>query len=157
LRGDHVEAAHQTPAEEGHQPEAEAARGAGAGDVARVDAEVAAGQVGQVFEALFEPSEVTDAFLGAVDPGGSAGAEEGVVDVAGCDQLKGREGGRPLDLVRFEDRLEGGGEVLTPSLEPVSQGQGDPEARVVRGAASDANQQPSGTSPEGGLDEDSST
>ena len=84
-----------------------------------------------------------------------AGAVEGVVDVARYDQLNGGEGGRPLDLVRFEDRLEGGGEVLTPSLEPVSQGQGDPEARVVRGAASDANQQPSGASPEGGLDEDS--
>ena len=157
LGSHHVEAAHQTSAEEGHQTEAEAARGAGAGDVARVDAEVATREVGQVCEPLFEPSEVTDAFLGTIDPGGSAGAAEGVIDVAGHDQLEGGEGGRPDDLVRFEEGLEGGGEVLPPALELVSQGEGDPEAPVVGGAPADADQQPSGAFPEGGLDKDSCT
>jgi hypothetical protein len=64
LRGDHVEAAHQASAEEGHQAEAEAAGRAGAGDVAWVDAEVPTSQVGQVAETFFEPAEIAHPFWG---------------------------------------------------------------------------------------------
>ena len=76
-------------------------------------------------EPLFEPSEITDAFLGAVDAGRAARAEQGIVDVAGDDQLAGGQGGGRLEPVGLQDRLQGGGEGLAGFLEGITQGEGD--------------------------------
>jgi hypothetical protein len=75
LRRDHVEAADETSAEESHETETESASGAGARHIARIDAEVAAHEVGEMFKSLFEPGEIGDPFLRAVDARGATGAE----------------------------------------------------------------------------------
>ena len=120
LRRDHIEAAHETSAEESHETEAESTRRAGTRHVARIHAEVASREVGEMFESLFEPGEVADTFLRTVDARGAAGAEQGVVDVTGDDQLKGGQGGRFLEPVGLQHRLERGGERLAGFFESIS-------------------------------------
>ena len=73
-----------------------------------------------MFEPIFEPGEIANAFLRAVDTRGAAWAEEGVVDVAGDNQLEGGEGGRFFDRIGFQEGGEGRVEGLAPFLEGIS-------------------------------------
>ena len=154
---DHVEAADETSAQESHESEAESTRGAGTRYFAWIVAEVASHEVGEVCEPLFEPDEIRDAFLWAVDARGAAGAEQGIVHIAGDDELEGGQGGWLLDLIGLQNRLQGGGEGVPRLLEGISKGDGHPEAAIVGGASSDADEDAARAFGEGGLDEDSCT
>ena len=52
---------------------------------------------------MFKPDKVGDAFLGAIDTGGSPGAEQRVVDVAGHEDLGGPRPEGWGDLVSFQE------------------------------------------------------
>jgi len=154
VAGEEVEARLQSGAGEGLQSEAESAGGTGAGPGGAVALEVRAHDLAEASEGSFGEAKIGrgEAFLGSVDAGGTAWAEERILHVGGDDDFHlvqrrvgwGSDGGEVDKIRPTGDGLGAGGE------EPPAQAAGEAESGVVGGASADAEEAVAGFGAGGG-------